>query len=328
MKKVPAAPVLLSVRQLRVEFASRGLLWRRQAQLPALDGLSFDLAAGEILAVVGESGSGKSTLARTLMGLQAATAGSLSYRGQELRGLGKKQWRPLRRHIQMVFQDPAASFNPRRRIGQALAEPLQALRPELDAAERTRRVAAMLERVGLSAADAQRRPQEFSGGQAQRLAIARALIVEPELLVCDEPVSALDVSVQAQIINLLLELKRERGLTLLFIAHDLPLVRHVADRVLVLYYGRLMEQAAVETLFAYPRHPYTRALLAAIPDSGVDAQCRALDGERPAPGMPGCLFTARCPMADEQCARRPPPSRRFAGNSLAACHYAREDVPA
>lgn len=318
------APTLLSARQLRVQYPARRWPWSRGAQLPALDGLSFDLSAGETLALVGESGSGKSTLARVILGLQKLSAGSLRYRGQELSGLSAAQWRPLRRQIQMVFQDPAASFNPRRRVGTALLEPLQALRPELDAAERERRVAAMLERVGLSPTDARRYPRDFSGGQSQRLAIARALIVEPELLVCDEPVSALDVSIQAQILNLLRELQRERGLSLLFIAHDLAVVRQLADRVMVMYFGRLMEQAGRDALFERPRHPYTRALLACLPDSGVDPACRAHEGERPSAGMPGCLFTARCPMADEQCARRPPNARSLPDGRLAVCHYAAE----
>src|SRR5579859_2236505 len=230
----PQLPPILSVRHLKVQFRPRGLPWRRRGLIHAVDDLHLDLRAGETLGIVGESGCGKSTLARTLIGLQEAHSGSIRYGGQELTALSKKDWRPLRREIQMVFQDPLASLNPKMTVGQIVAEPLRELCPEIPAAQHPTLVAQMLERVGLSADIVDRHPHEFSGGQAQRIGIARALMVRPKVLICDEAVSALDVSVRAQIVNLLAELRREYGLTLIFIAHDLAIVRYLCDRVLVM----------------------------------------------------------------------------------------------
>ncbi|HEX4896136.1 MAG TPA: oligopeptide/dipeptide ABC transporter ATP-binding protein [Solimonas sp.] len=320
----PVAP-LLAVRQLRVEYRLRpDWPWQAPPRVRAVEDLNFNLYPGETLGIVGESGSGKSTLARALVGLEPISAGAASFAGQDLVGLREPGWRALRRDIQMVFQDPLASLDPRMSIGASVAEPLEFLCPEIGADERAARVRQLLERVGIPAAEHHRYPQEFSGGQCQRVGIARALIVQPRLLICDEPVSALDVSVQAQVLNLLRELQRERGLAMLFIGHDLAVVRHVSQRVLVLYFGRAMEQGAAAQLFSAPRHPYTRALLAAIPGVQAPPEHRLLEGELPSPlhPPPGCAFATRCPMADEQCTRRPPHSRRFADGGMASCHYA------
>jgi oligopeptide transport system ATP-binding protein len=294
--------------------------------LKAVDDLNFNLAPGETLGIVGESGCGKSTLARALIGLVPITGGVVRYQGEDLARAGAADWRRLRREIQFVFQDPLASLNPRMSIGEIVAEPLLALYPELSKAERERRAMALLERVGLSPAQRNRYPHEFSGGQCQRVGIARALVVQPKLLICDEPVSALDVSVQAQIINLLRELQQEQQLAMLFIAHDLAVVRHLSHRVMVMYLGRVMEQADAETLFAQPRHPYTRALMAAIPDvnqSADDEGFRGLRGDLPSAANPppGCVFASRCPMAEAECTRRVPALNRTGPGAAAACHF-------
>lgn len=310
-----ASVPLLVVRQLCVHYPPpAGLPWRRARPFAALENINLDLRAGETLGIVGESGSGKSTLARTLAGLQKPSSGGLSLDGQPLSA------RRGRREVQMVFQDPLASLDPRMTAAESVAEPLEHLCPELSAAERAQRVTAMLERVGLPAALHERYPHEFSGGQCQRIGLARALVVRPKVLICDEPVSALDVSVQAQVINLLRDLQAEYGLAMVFIAHDLAVVRSLAHRVLVLYFGRVMETGTREALFSQPAHPYTRALLAARgPDSGE----ALLEGELPSPQSPppGCAFATRCPMADEQCTRRLPQLTRLAQGGAAACHY-------
>jgi oligopeptide transport system ATP-binding protein len=319
---------LLEVRRLGVQYPLRGRWsWSAPGSLRAVEEVNFNLHAGETLGIVGESGSGKSTLARALVGLQPVSSGAITFDGSNIAQLDPASWRPLRRDIQIVFQDPLASLDPRMSIGRIVAEPLQALRPGISAAEREEMVSAMLERVGLSRLHVNRYPHEFSGGQCQRVGIARALIVRPKLLVCDEPVSALDVSVQAQIINLLKDLQREYGLAMIFIAHDLAVVRHISHRVLVMYMGRMMEQADRDTLFAAPAHPYTKALLAAIPsDDPVHIERRQrqmLEGEIPSPANPppGCVFATRCPMADEHCGRQVPHVRRLANGTVAACHY-------
>lgn len=326
------SPPVLSVRHLKVQFRPRGLPWQRRDPVNAVDDLHLDLRAGETLGIVGESGCGKSTLARTLIGLQEASSGSIRYGGRELVGLPRKDWRPLRRELQMVFQDPLASLDPKMTVGQIVAEPLRELCPEIPAGQHAALVAAMLERVGLAPDAASRHPHEFSGGQAQRIGIARALIVRPKVLICDEAVSALDVSVRAQIVNLLAELRREYGLTLVFIAHDLAIVRYLCDRVLVMYLGKVMEQAPSEELFALPRHPYTRALLAAAP--GAAEQARAAAGaERkkkrkgagpaadPAPPPMACVYSTRCPLVESACVRSVPNLRRTGPEHYAACHF-------
>jgi oligopeptide transport system ATP-binding protein len=247
---------LLEVRGLGVEFAGRA----------AVEDVSFDIAAGEVLGLVGESGSGKSTLARAILRLVPVTRGTVRWRGTDLLGCEGAALRRRRRELQMVFQDPLASLDPRMTVGEILAEPLEIFEPGLEGRERRKRVAEMLERVGLAAAAGERYPHEFSGGQCQRIGIARAMMPRPQLLVCDEPVSALDVSIQGQIVNLLRDLQRDFDTALLFISHNLAVVRHLSDRVMVMYGGRIVESATREELFAAPRHAYTRALLAAVPD--------------------------------------------------------------
>ena len=325
----PAAPIL-SVRHLKVHFKPRSLLpWRGGEPVRAVEDLHLDLRAGETLGIVGESGCGKSTLARTLIGLQAATSGSIRYGGRELVGLDRKDWRPLRREIQMVFQDPLASLNPKMTVGQILAEPLRELCPEIPAEEHPRLVARLLTRVGLLPDMVDRHPHEFSGGQAQRLGIARALIVKPKVLICDEAVSALDVSVRAQIVNLLMELRQEYGLTLIFIAHDLPIVRYFCDRVVVMYLGKVMEQASSNELFALPKHPYTRALLdaasaAPVPqEPGGKKKRKGIGGEVPDPAHPpmGCVFHTRCPLMESACVASAPNLRRTGIDHYTACHF-------
>lgn len=323
-----ASAPLLSVRRLRVHYPKRGLLpWTRSLAVKAIDDLHFDLQPGEILGIVGESGCGKSTLARTLVGLQAASAGSIRYQGQELIGLNRKQWKPLRRDVQLVFQDPLASLSPKMKVLDIVAEPLKALMPELPADERKARARALLARVGLGEELADRRASELSGGQGQRVGIARALIVEPKLLICDEPVSALDVSIQAQIINLLADLAQERQLAMIFIAHDLAVVRQLADRVLVMYLGKVMEQGRADDLYERPRHPYTRALLEAAPvidpDGSAPKRRKRLGGAAD-PGQPpmGCVFHPRCPLVEHACVQSVPGLRKVDGaDQYAACHF-------
>lgn len=319
---VPQRPAL-TVRRLKVQHALGGPWpWSAASGVRAVDDVHFDLHHGEVLGIVGESGCGKSTLARALVGLQPVTAGGIVLGGRDVSRLDEAQWRPLRREIQLVFQDSLESLDPRFTIGQSIAEPLEWLCPELDAAARHDRVLAMLERVGLTGMG-ERHPHELSGGQCQRAGIARAIVVEPRVLVCDEPVSALDAAVQTRILDLLLELRRERGLSMVFITHDLAVVRRLCDRVMVMYLGRVMEQAPCDELFAQPRHPYTRALLAAVPGARRNAGARALPGELPNPASPpgGCVFRTRCPMADDLCAREVPFLGRVGERSHAACHY-------
>ncbi len=322
MTPADGAP-LLAVRRLRVHYSKgTSLPWHKPIVVKAVDDVGFNLARGETLGIVGESGCGKSTLARALAGLQTITSGGVSYANQNISKLSEKAWRPLRRDIQMVFQDPLASLDPRMSIGACIAEPLESLCPELGRREREQSVREMLEKVGLSAALYNRYPHEFSGGQCQRVGIARALIVKPKILICDEPVSALDVSVQAQIINLLADLQKEYGLSMIFIAHDLAVVRHISQRVLVMYLGKVMEQAPRETLFANPMHPYTRALLAAIPGVNGD-RGEPLQGEIPSPSNPptGCVFVTRCPIADNLCGAQAPALTRSAYGGYSACHF-------
>jgi oligopeptide transport system ATP-binding protein len=324
-----ASAPLLSVRRLRVLYPKRGLLpWSRNVAIRAIDDLHFDLQPGETLGIVGESGCGKSTLARTLVGLQGASSGSIRYQGRELIGLGRKEWRPLRSEVQLVFQDPLGSLSPKMKIVDIVAEPLKALQPDLTPDQRRARALALLARVGLGDEIADRRAAELSGGQGQRVGIARALIVEPKLLICDEPVSALDVSIQAQIINLLSDLARERQLAMIFIAHDLAVVRQLADRVMVLYLGKVMEQGRADDVYSRARHPYTRALLDAVPVIDEDAtrpkRRRLLGGSTPDPGQPpmGCVFHPRCPLVEHACVQSAPGLRKVAsGDQYAACHF-------
>lgn len=321
---------LLEVRDLVVRFRvpGRGLL-ARSRELVAVQGVSLALVAGETLGVVGESGCGKSTLARAILGLVPAAAGSIRMAGEEVTGMDARALRRYRRRAQIVFQDPLAALDPRMNIGQAIEEPLRTHHAGLPRDERRRRVAAMVEKVGLDPRQLNRYPHEFSGGQCQRIGIARALVLEPELLICDEPVSALDVSVQAQIVNLLGQLQRDLGLAMLFIAHDLSVVRHVSHRIMVMYLGRTAELAAAEDLYADPRHPYTRTLIQAVPvpDPRARLPAQPAAGELPSPLDPpsGCVFRTRCPWAIARCAEEVPVPRRVAG-SMVACHRAEEPL--
>ena len=320
--------LILSVRDVKVHFNVRqGTKWPWQPSrtLKAVDGVSFDLYAGETLGVVGESGCGKSTLSRAMLNLIPATDGSIVWLGKEMRGASHAQWQAARKDLQMIFQDPLASLNPRMTVAQIISEPLRTHKPELSNDEVMRRVRAMMVRVGLREQQINRYPHEFSGGQAQRIGIARALILEPKLVICDEPVSALDVSIQAQIVNLLKQLQREMGLALIFIAHDLAVVKHISDRVLVMYLGHVMELATKEALYARPTHPYTQALMSAIPLPDPELEkakvIQILQGDLPSPINPpsGCVFRTRCPKAIEQCAEVLPPLHEVGPGTEAAC---------
>ncbi len=325
---------LLQVDGLRCAFdVSRPFLNRlleRQPRcfLKAVDGVSFDIARGETFALVGESGCGKSTVARLIVGLYEPSDGRIVFDGQDVARIrSAAQLQKLRRRFQMIFQDPYASLNPRWRVERIIAEPIRVFRLLHDAAAITRRVGELLTLVGLSAADGHKFPHEFSGGQRQRICIARALANNPEFLVCDEPTSALDVSVQAQILNLMKDLQDEFGLTYLFISHDLAVVRHMADRVGVMYLGRIAEIADSRTLFEQPAHPYTRMLLATIPDISMSAPREAaVRGEVPNPitPPPGCTFHPRCPLANDRCKRETPLLRQITPGHAAACHAIEE----
>jgi oligopeptide/dipeptide ABC transporter ATP-binding protein len=310
---------LLQVRNLWVEFGRR----------PAVRDVNFDLFSAETVGLVGESGAGKSTLARSLLRLLQPSQGSVQLAGIDLLNSQPKVMRAQRRNLQIVFQDPLASLNPRMRVGDAIAEPLLIFEPELAPAERRRKVAAILERVGLTADMAGRYPHEFSGGQCQRIGIARAVVLRPNLLVCDEAVSSLDVSIQGQIINLLLDLQQEMGMAMLFISHNLAVIRHLSHRVLVMYLGRLVEIASCETLFAAPIHPYTRALLAAVPRIppvvGAPAAPPPADPSQAAELMAhGCAFRDRCPYALPLCATSDPPLSEVTAGHSVACHRSHE----
>jgi len=296
--------------------------------LRAVDGVSFDVRKGETLALVGESGCGKSTVARLIVGLYAPSRGRIEFDGVEISDpAARAQTRRLRRRMQMIFQDPYASLNPRWRVRDIVAEPVRVLALASSDEEISARVAELLVQVGLAAEDGEKYPHEFSGGQRQRISIARALSGRPEFLVCDEPTSALDVSVQAQILNLMTELQARLGLTYLFISHNLAVVSHVADRIGVMYLGRLVEIADAEVLFARPRHPYTRMLLDAVPDLEMSGRSRTpVAGEVPNPlaPPPGCAFNPRCPHANERCTTEGP--RLVArGETASACHAVEEN---
>ena len=299
---------------------------REVARVRAVDGVSLTLRAGETLGLVGESGCGKSTLSRTILQLTAPTSGSVRFDGQELVGRSARELRPLRREMQMIFQDPFASLNPRKRVGQIIGEPIQ-LHGLAEGAELKRMVQDLLDRVGLQAEHYNRYPHEFSGGQRQRIGIARAVGLQPRLIIADEPVSALDVSVQAQIINLLEDLQREFGMAYLFVAHDLGVVRHVSDRVAVMYLGKIVEEADADSLYTRAQHPYTHALLSAvpIPDPRKNAvrERITLEGDVPSPidPPPGCRFHTRCASATDICRRDEPPLLKTQDSHQVACHH-------
>ncbi|MDO4225898.1 murein tripeptide/oligopeptide ABC transporter ATP binding protein OppF [Neisseria sp.] len=318
---------LLSVRNVQVSFnVKRGnaAFWQKPAVLKAVNGISFDLAEGETLGIVGESGCGKSTLARAIIGLVKTSGGGILWQGGELAGLSAKALRGKRREIQMIFQDPLASLNPRMTIGEIIAEPLKTYFPKLKKSEIEAQVKEMMMKVGLLPNLINRYPHEFSGGQCQRIGIARALILKPKLVICDEPVSALDVSIQAQVVNLLKSLQKEMGLTLIFIAHDLAVVKHISDRVLVMYLGNAVELGRYDEVYDHPAHPYTQALMSAVPLPDPEAErsktIQLLPGDLPSPINPpsGCVFRTRCPQADDACAETKP---EWMGNGshFAAC---------
>ena len=317
-----AKPPLLEARNLVKHYPVAQGPFKNPGLVRALDGVSFYLAAGETLAVVGESGCGKSTLARQLTMIEAPSSGELSLLGIDVGEASRLEKRRLRPLVQMVFQNPYASLNPRKRIGAILEEPLT-INTGLHRAERRERALAMMERVGLRPEHAGRYPHMFSGGQRQRVAIARALMLDPRLVVADEPVSALDVSVQAQVLNLMMDLQEQTGVAYLFISHNLAVVEHIADRVLVMYLGRVVESGEKRMIFAAPRHPYTRALLASTPrvDAGTRALQSPLRGELPSPlaPPPGCAFHRRCPHAIDRCAAEAPMLTEHEGQ-LVACH--------
>ncbi len=307
-------------------------LWRAVTRMPlaarAVESVDLEIAAGETLGLVGESGCGKSTLGRALLRLVEPTAGTIAFDGRDLTHLTQRELRPLRRRMQMIFQDPYASLNPRMTIGAAIEEPLVIHALAATAGARTERVAQLLATVGLRADAAKRYPHEFSGGQRQRVGIARALACKPAFVVCDEPISALDVSIQAQIVNLLEDLQKAEQLTYLFISHDLKVVQHICDRVAVMYLGRIVELADAKALYATPKHPYTQALLSAVPR--IDARARTtrviLQGDVPSPlrPPPGCAFHPRCPVKDkpEACFTTIPKLRVLSNGAQAACHVA------
>ena len=308
---------------------TRGILFRRQVgAVHAVDGVSLDVAEGETLGLVGETGCGKSTTARLIMRLLDPTSGTIEYRGRDIAGLGRRELKPLRREMQMIFQDPYSSLNPRKTVGSIVAEPFRI--HDIDPPGGLRkRVQELMEQVGLNPEHYNRFPHEFSGGQRQRIGVARALALGPRLIIADEPVSALDVSIQAQILNLLRDLQRELGLTIVFIAHDLSVVRHMCDRIAVMYLGKVVELADSAALYSHPRHPYTAALLSAVPVAapGERRERQVLPGDVPSPSdpPPACRFHTRCWKCQELCTVEEPVLDTKLGGNLAACHFPLSD---
>ncbi|KLU61315.1 oligopeptide transport ATP-binding protein OppF [Peptococcaceae bacterium CEB3] len=320
--------VLLDVRNLKQYFpVKKGVLQQVVGQVKAVDGVSFRVFPGETLGLVGESGCGKTTAGRSILRLTDPTGGEIIYKGQHLEKLSPRGMRPFRREMQIIFQDPYSSLNPRMLVHDIISEPIR-IHHLAQGKGVEKRVYELLDLVGLNRKHAKRYPHEFSGGQRQRIGVARALAVEPELVICDEPVSALDVSIQAQIINLLEDLQNELHLSYIFIAHDLSVVKHISDRVAVMYLGKIVEVAASSALYAEPKHPYTQALLSAIPEpqvSGTKKQRILLQGDVPSPINPpaGCHFHSRCRFAQEICRQEVPALRDLGDGHLAACHLAK-----
>jgi peptide/nickel transport system ATP-binding protein len=327
-------PPILEVRNLQKYFPIRkGMLRKVVGQVRAVDDVSFSLAEGETLGLVGESGCGKTTTARCILRALDPSDGQILFRTKagelvDVASVPERDMRPLRREMQMIFQDPYASLNPRMNLLDIVGEPLLVIEKMTDRAQRTERVAALLRLVGLRPEYMQRFPHAFSGGQRQRIVIARALALNPRLVVADEAVSALDVSVQAQVLNLMMRLQRELNLTYLFVAHDLGVVKHICDRVVVMYVGKIVEMAPTEALYRAPRHPYTAALMSAVPvaDPRIRSGMTALQGEVPSPANPpsGCYFHPRCPYATEVCVSTPPALEEVAPGHFVSCHRAKE----
>jgi peptide/nickel transport system ATP-binding protein/oligopeptide transport system ATP-binding protein len=320
---------LVEVRDLVKHFPlTRGIIFQKQVgAVRAVDGVSLDVKRGETLGLVGETGCGKSTTARLITRLLTPTSGSIRFEGEDIADLSRRELVPLRREMQMIFQDPYSSLNPRKTVGSIIAEPFVIHHMKTGEGERKRGVQELMEQVGLNPEHYNRYPHEFSGGQRQRIGVARAIALQPKLIIADEPVSALDVSIQAQILNLLRDLQRQMGLTIVFIAHDLSVVRHMCDRVAVMYLGKIVELADGDALYDHPRHPYTGALLSAVPvpDPVLAARKRrqVLSGDVPSPTNPprACRFHTRCPKAQEICAEEEPALTEKEGGNVAACHF-------
>ena len=326
---------IVEVRDLTKHFPiSKGIVLRRQVgAVRAVDGVSFAIRRGETFGLVGETGCGKSTTARLITRLLPITSGEVRFEGQDITRLGGGDLKALRREMQIIFQDPYSSLNPRKSVGSIISEPFAIHGLEKGPGERKKRVQELMDLVGLNPEHYNRYPHEFSGGQRQRIGVARALALKPKVIVADEPVSALDVSIQAQILNLLRELQREFGLTMIFIAHDLAVVRHMCDRVAVMYLGKIVEVAPSDTLYRHPRHRYTGALMSAVPVADPELagrERRLLQGDVPSPANPphACRFHPRCPAAQALCSERDPPLEDKGGGTLAACHFplSREEV--
>ncbi len=321
-----ADDTMLKVKGLSMHFpVYKGLMRKQVGVIKAVDEVSFEAKRGETLGLVGESGCGKSTTGRAILKLYQPTAGSVELDGQDITHLRGRDMRALRPKLQMIFQDPQACLNPRMTVGSIIAEPLDE-HSKLSRKQKRMHVAELLEAVGMRADFANRYPHEFSGGQRQRIGIARALALEPELIVCDEPIAALDVSIQAQVVNLLEDIQNERNLTFLFISHDLSMVRHIADRIAVMYLGKIVELASRDELYTSPQHPYTQALLSAVPVPDPVAEAKReriiLQGDVPSPANPpsGCNFSTRCPLATEKCRIEEPEWRELQGGRFVACH--------
>ncbi len=321
---------MMQVENLKVHFdvSSEGdMPWTKRKKLQAVNGVSFELKSGETLGIVGESGCGKSTLARAIISMVPAETGRVLWFGKDLLALKKTEMRKHRKEIQMIFQDPLASLNPRMTIGEIIAEPLKTHYPKTSKADIKARVGDVMNKVGLLENLINRYPHEFSGGQCQRIGIARALILKPKLIICDEPVSALDVSIQAQVINLLMDLQKEMGLTLIFIAHDLSIVKHISTKIMVLYMGNIVELAKSEDIYNHPRHPYTQALISAvpIPDPIIEKNkdLILIEGDLPSPINPpsGCVFRTRCKKAQDICSQEKPELKEAASSHEVACHF-------
>jgi len=321
---------IMQVENLKVHFdvSSEGdMPWTKRKKLQAVNGVSFELKSGETLGIVGESGCGKSTLARAIISMVPVETGRVLWFGKDLLALQKIEMRKHRREIQMIFQDPLASLNPRMTIGEIIAEPLKTHYPKTSKADIKARVEDVMNKVGLLENLINRYPHEFSGGQCQRIGIARALILKPKLIICDEPVSALDVSIQAQVINLLMDLQKEMDLTLIFIAHDLSIVKHISTKIMVLYMGNMVELAKSEEIYNHPRHPYTQALISAvpIPDPIIEKNkdLILIEGDLPSPINPpsGCVFRTRCKKAQDICSHEKPELKEATSSHDVACHF-------